>query len=145
MYVFLPPQTPSSAACALTFPPYWQICSTMVLTDMISDVFALLTPTLIPTCKRTYSHAPHTTTFTHANPRSPPHTRKRTPSYSVFPFPIYLLLHPYIPVHVHLTTSAHTHLHAHTHWSSSPSLRITQVRFVFHNSGFGQTLKAPNF
>ena len=42
MYVFLPPQTPS-VACTLTLPPDLQICSTMVLTDIISDVLALLT------------------------------------------------------------------------------------------------------
>ena len=110
-------------------PPDLQICSTMVLTDIISDVFALLTPTLIPTCKRTYAHAPHTSTFIHASPRSPPHTRKHTSSYLVFPFPIYLLLHPYIPVHAHPTTS--THIYTRTHifpldlypWPS-PSFRL---------------------
>ena len=129
MYVFLPPHTPSSAACALTLPPYLQTCSTMVFTDIISDVFALLTPTIIRACTRTHAHAPHASTFLHANPRSPPHTRKRTPPYLVFPFPFHLLVHPYIPAHAHPSTSPHTHLHAHTHFP----LLIFTLGLLFHS------------
>ena len=116
---------PSSAACVLTLPPYLQICSTMVFTDIISDVLALLTPTIIHTCTRTHAHVPHTSTFIHANPRSPPHTRKRTPTY----FPFYLLAPPYIPVHAHPSTSTHTHLQAHTHF---PFLIFT-LGLLFHS------------
>ena len=132
MYVFLPPPTASFATCALTLPPYLQICSPMVFTDIISDVLELLTPTLIPTCKSTYAQALHTSTFIHANPRSPPHTRTRTPPYLVYPFPIYLPLPPYIPVYAHLTTSTHIHLHAHTH-PPPPPPSIFILGLLFHS------------
>ena len=60
----------------LHFPRICKICSTMVLADIISDVFALLPPTF------------HVHLHTHA--RAQLHT-----------FPIHLLLHSYIPVHIH--------------------------------------------
>ena len=96
MYVFLPPQTPSSAACALTFPPDLQICSTMVLTDIISDVFVFLPPIF-------HVHTPHDT-----------HAHKFILSLFIYYFIISYPsnAHPITPTHTH--THAHTHTHTHT-------------------------------
>ena len=93
-----------------------KFCLIMVLTGIISDVFALLTPKTVHTCTRLYVYTPHTSTFIHTNPRSPPHTRTRTHPYLVFILPFYLLVYPHMPVHAQHSTSTNTHLYAHTHF-----------------------------
>ena len=111
MYVFLPPYTPSSAACALTLPPYLQICSTMVLTDIISDVFALLTPTLIHTCKcpcTPYLHLyPRKSTFTSTHAQA--HTSILSFSFPNLSTTSSLRTRPCTSLHFHTYTSTCAH------------------------------------
>ena len=98
---------------------------------IISDVFALLTPTIINTCTCTYAYTPDTSTFIHANPCSPPHTRNLT-SILNFYFTILFLStssSPHAHPHAHLHTT-HPHLYTPTH---IPQPLIFTFGLLFHS------------
>ena len=114
----------------LHFPIICNFCWTMGFMGIISDVFALLTPTTINTCTCTYAYTSNTSTFIHANPCSPPHTRNLT-SILNFYFTILFLStssSPHAYPHAHHTT--HPHLYTPTH---IPRPWIFTFGLLFHS------------
>ena len=86
----------------LHFPIICNFCLTIVFTGIISDVFAPLTLTTVHTCTLVYAYTPHISTlYTQIHVHL--HIRASVHPYLVFhfPFPFYLLVHPYMPVDAH--------------------------------------------